>query len=60
MQDWPELVAIIEQVRQEIATMMAAGENGTVTIHVGRADLHVEVERKRRHPTVRIERTKAR
>jgi hypothetical protein len=60
MQDWPELVAIIEQVRQEIATMMAAGENGTVTIHVGRADLHVEVERKRRHPTVRIERAKAR
>ena len=59
MQDSPELAAIIEQVTREIATMMTAGENGTVTIHVGRADLHVEVERKRRHPPVRIERVKA-
>jgi hypothetical protein len=55
----PELAAIIDQVAAEIAAMMAVGENGTVTIHVGRADLHVEVERKRRHPTVKIERTKA-
>lgn len=33
----PELTAITEQVALEIAAMMAAGESGTVTIHVGRA-----------------------
>lgn len=53
----PELTAIIEQVAEEVAMMMAATESGTVTIHVGRADLHVEVVRKRRHDSVRIERT---
>ena len=56
----PELDAILEQVSSEIVAMMASGENGTVTIHVGRADLHVEVERKRRHQPVRFERKEAR
>lgn len=53
----PEVSAILEQVAQEIAAMMAETSTGTVIIHVGRSDLHVEVERKRRHPSIRIERT---
>ena len=36
----------LDQVRTELASLMLGGETGTITIHCGRKDLIVEINRK--------------
>lgn len=52
------MILILEQVAQELASILAARQPGRVTIHVGRDDLYVEVERKHRYDPVRVNRPK--
>lgn len=54
----PELKAILEQVEAELAAMLLSGADGTLTVHVGRGDMAVEVMTKHRREPVRIERNK--
>lgn len=39
-------VAVLYQVRCELAELVAAGETGQIVIHCGRTDIAVEVNRK--------------
>lgn len=50
----PELQAILIQVEAELSVMLLAGEVGTLTVHVGRGDLCVEVISKRKRDPVVI------
>lgn len=51
----PEVQQILSQVEMELASMLAAGETGTVTVHVGGHQLQIECNAKRKQQPVRIE-----